>query len=309
MNDLEKAYKILGLDPKLNPTHYQVLGLEKNASLTDIKKAYKKRSLAYHPDKYKDNDEVFKLISAAGSTLQDKDEKAKYDASLSDRNESRSKQKEGNEESYFTLESLLKRIKVFSQNSVSISNHFRDGYQEDQTISTQELLKAIDEKNDKLVIPELEKRILAKLEGPDTERNLREIEDILSLAPEYNDSVTEAINKKLGNAIIITIQAGSGWFFDSEECWKKVEHQLKSIPEEYRVEIVSHALKGIDNTSRRDKLLDFLPESQRSLAMANIQPTVLQAVRDFGALLRGDAGFEYNDTPHKSRTLNKARER
>ena len=32
-------------------THYQILGLEKNASRGEVKDAYKRKALRYHPDK------------------------------------------------------------------------------------------------------------------------------------------------------------------------------------------------------------------------------------------------------------------
>lgn len=62
---------------------YGVLGVSKNASADDIKKAYKALAFKYHPDKNKGNaeaEEKFKEISAAYNVLNDEAEKAKYDA-------------------------------------------------------------------------------------------------------------------------------------------------------------------------------------------------------------------------------------
>ena len=64
--------------------HYEILGISKNASEEEIKKAYRKLALKYHPDrapsdKKKEHEEKFKEISQAYSILSDKDKKAQYD--------------------------------------------------------------------------------------------------------------------------------------------------------------------------------------------------------------------------------------
>ena len=61
---------------------YKILGVDKNASIEDIKKAYKKLAMEHHPDKNKDNiaaaEEKFKEISAAYNVLSNETERAKY---------------------------------------------------------------------------------------------------------------------------------------------------------------------------------------------------------------------------------------
>ncbi|MGN0188966.1 MAG: molecular chaperone DnaJ [Candidatus Cryptobacteroides sp.] len=62
--------------------YYEVLGVEKNASLDDIKKAYRKKAIQYHPDKNpgnKEAEEKFKEAAEAYSVLSDADKRAKYD--------------------------------------------------------------------------------------------------------------------------------------------------------------------------------------------------------------------------------------
>lgn len=62
---------------------YQVLGVEKTSSEADIKAAYKKLAIQYHPDKNpgdKEAEEKFKEINAAYDILKDPNKKAEYDA-------------------------------------------------------------------------------------------------------------------------------------------------------------------------------------------------------------------------------------
>ena len=67
--------------------YYEVLGLQKGASADDIKGAYRKAALKWHPDRWvsgtdaekKTAEEKFKEASEAYSVLSDPDKKAKYD--------------------------------------------------------------------------------------------------------------------------------------------------------------------------------------------------------------------------------------
>ena len=43
--------------------YYDVLGIDKNASSSEIKKAYRTLAKKYHPDVYSGNDEKFKEIT------------------------------------------------------------------------------------------------------------------------------------------------------------------------------------------------------------------------------------------------------
>lgn len=65
-----------------NKDYYAALGLEKGASDADIKKAFRKLAIKYHPDKNQGNKEAenkFKEINEAYQVLSDPDKKAKYD--------------------------------------------------------------------------------------------------------------------------------------------------------------------------------------------------------------------------------------
>ncbi len=62
--------------------YYAALGLDKEATDADIKKAYRKLAMTCHPDKNPDDPlakEKFQAISEAYSILSDAEKKGKYD--------------------------------------------------------------------------------------------------------------------------------------------------------------------------------------------------------------------------------------
>ena len=61
--------------------YYRILGVERNAEKSTIKKAYRKLALKLHPDKcvLDGAEEVFKKVSEAFSTLSDESKRAHYD--------------------------------------------------------------------------------------------------------------------------------------------------------------------------------------------------------------------------------------
>ncbi len=63
--------------------YYKILGVSRNASDEEIKKAYRKLALKYHPDRTKGDkaaEEKFKQISEAYAVLSDKEKRKQYDA-------------------------------------------------------------------------------------------------------------------------------------------------------------------------------------------------------------------------------------
>ena len=63
--------------------YYSILGLEASATLEEVRKAYKKKALQFHPDKNlsPDAEEKFKELAEAYEVLSDCDKRKKYDHS------------------------------------------------------------------------------------------------------------------------------------------------------------------------------------------------------------------------------------
>lgn len=66
----------------MSKNYYETLGIDKNTSEADIKKAYRKKAMEWHPDKHKWDKKAeakFKEINEAYQTLGDQQKKKQYD--------------------------------------------------------------------------------------------------------------------------------------------------------------------------------------------------------------------------------------
>lgn len=66
----------------MSKNYYETLGVNKNASADEIKKAYKKMAMKYHPDRNKGDssaEKKFKEVNEAYQVLGDATKKKNYD--------------------------------------------------------------------------------------------------------------------------------------------------------------------------------------------------------------------------------------
>jgi hypothetical protein len=92
-------------------TYYEMLELKSNSSLDDIKKAYRKLALQYHPDKNPEADPlVFLNIQAAYEVLSDPGLRAKYDERLNSNKLDLNQNEAVNEIYYSSLEDVFQKL-------------------------------------------------------------------------------------------------------------------------------------------------------------------------------------------------------
>ena len=84
----------------VNKDYYSTLGVDKKATQEEIKKAYRKLAMKWHPDRNPDNKEKaeqkFKNINEAYSILSDEEKRKNYDQFGSDKPQHSQFQNNGN---------------------------------------------------------------------------------------------------------------------------------------------------------------------------------------------------------------------
>lgn len=104
VRDYEKAFKMdrspenkrlledakLALINSKRKDYYKMFGVDKNATIVEIKKAYKRKALVHHPDRHvnasdnerREHERKFKEVGEAYGILSDREKRARYDMSL-----------------------------------------------------------------------------------------------------------------------------------------------------------------------------------------------------------------------------------
>ncbi|XP_071812362.1 dnaJ homolog subfamily C member 1-like [Apostichopus japonicus] len=74
-------FELFDLVEEVPQNFYELLGLDQSATQTDIRRAYRRLSLQYHPDKNKEEgaEETFRKLVAVAEVLRDEDTRKRYD--------------------------------------------------------------------------------------------------------------------------------------------------------------------------------------------------------------------------------------
>lgn len=77
MNSIHSILTVRSMDE--DTCLYAILGVDRNASAVEIRRAYRRLALEYHPDRNEHGAETFKLVSRAYETLSDAERRNAYD--------------------------------------------------------------------------------------------------------------------------------------------------------------------------------------------------------------------------------------
>jgi ankyrin repeat protein len=99
----------------------------------------------------------------------------------------------------------------------------------------------------------------------------RKIDQQLNIVDRLIEGQNESEVAKL---ISLTIKGASGYIKDDNEIWKLVEAEVKRVPEENKVAVMTEVLKSVSNKSRRDKICGFVSAEDRE-KLKDIKPDSL----------------------------------
>lgn len=101
-NNSDKYYDINSLE-EMN--YYQILQISNDATLTDVKKAYRKLALQYHPDRNLGNEkkaeQIFRVVAEAYEVLSDETKRKEYDNMLRYGNANRYSNQQQQQQQYY----------------------------------------------------------------------------------------------------------------------------------------------------------------------------------------------------------------
>lgn len=118
-------------------SYYNILGVSRNASDQDIRRAYLKSAAIYHPDKYQKDDDkqrahdMFIQIGKAYEILSNENKKYGYDLYREKRNNKRDDKKEEDKENNKDDEIFDDFSNIFSDDlsSANVKDHFKSPFQ------------------------------------------------------------------------------------------------------------------------------------------------------------------------------------
>lgn len=80
--------------------------------------------------------------------------------------------------------------------------------------------------------------------------------------------------------ISLIIDKSKGYLWDDQRCWELVEQIIDKIPQDQRVDIITQVMQQLGETSRRDRLINMLPEEEADSVYSQVPLTFLESIRE-----------------------------
>lgn len=201
---------------------YGLLGVEATASISEIKKAYRKKALSCHPDKNPDNPraaELFQELSKVLETLTDATARAAYDQAITARKQAKERVRqfdakrkkfkedlEAREEAYKRSCDPTPKTKSDDERMKAEIKRLQEWYKqmEEEMVFTREVfLKNLSNpSNDSESIGEFRIKIRWKVEDGDTTNGGYNSDNLHQMFFKYGDVTVVVSSKKKGNAMV-----------------------------------------------------------------------------------------------------------